>query len=341
MLAAAEREAAAGEDLTSVVDLNEQIRKLEEDYAAKDVSLSGRIIHVAHYLPIIATLDAKDYTGVSTPPRTPDRQTPSLVSNLKETAQSVLPASLQPAASSTSSLSPEETTTPKWSFAPRRGHTAMHSGIRSLSATHEQIMVGWTGPILVANSSPSSASSFQSGEGATPITAPTSTISDKDKASLDEQVLHYKDEASADSSLKPMSFGSVWLDDTTAHDHYEGFCKKTLWPLFHYLLWQDVTTELPVEDNDWNAYVRANEAYAKRVAELYKPGDLIWIHDYHCLLVPRFLRQLIPDAYIGLFVHTPFPSSEVFRCLPSECDLHISFVPCRRPRHRETREAQY
>jgi trehalose 6-phosphate synthase/phosphatase len=91
-----------------------------------------------------------------------------------------------------------------------------------------------------------------------------------------------------------------------------------LWPLFHYLLWQDVATEAPAEDQFWNGYLKANEAYAQKLFEVYRPGDLVWIHDYHCLLVPKAFRQLAPEAFIGLFVHTPFPSSEVFRCLPSE-----------------------
>ena len=90
-----------------------------------------------------------------------------------------------------------------------------------------------------------------------------------------------------------------------------------LWPLFHYLLWQDAASESVNVDSDWQAYVAANEAYAEQVAAVHRPGDLVWIHDYHLLLVPAMLRKLKPDASIGLFVHTPFPSSEVFRCLPS------------------------
>ena len=45
------------------------------------------------------------------------------------------------------------------------------------------------------------------------------------------------------------------------------------------------------------------------------------MHDYHLLLVPRQLRNLSPDAHIGLFIHTPFPSSEVFRCLPRRKEI--------------------
>ena len=50
-------------------------------------------------------------------------------------------------------------------------------------------------------------------------------------------------------------------------------------------------------------------------------GDLIWIHDYHLLLAPLMIRQLLPEAAVGLFVHTPFPSSEVFRCLPRRKEI--------------------
>ena len=52
-----------------------------------------------------------------------------------------------------------------------------------------------------------------------------------------------------------------------------------------------------------------------------RQGDLIWIHDYHLLLVPSLLRQSLPDAAVGLFVHTPFPSSEIFRCLPRRKEI--------------------
>lgn len=47
-------------------------------------------------------------------------------------------------------------------------------------------------------------------------------------------------------------------------------------------------------------------------------GNQVWIHDYHLLLVPKMLRELLPSAspYISLFLHCPFPSSEYFRCLP-------------------------
>ncbi|KAG6808923.1 hypothetical protein H0H92_002351, partial [Tricholoma furcatifolium] len=120
---------------------------------------------------------------------------------------------------------------------------------------------------------------------------------------------------------RKITYVPVWLDDKVAHGHYDGYCKQTLWPLFHYLLWQDVATEYASADSHYPHYESANAAFARKIAEIYQPGDLIWVHDYHLLLLPRLIREAIPDAVIGLFVHTPFPSSEIFRCLPRRKEI--------------------
>jgi trehalose 6-phosphate synthase/phosphatase len=94
--------------------------------------------------------------------------------------------------------------------------------------------------------------------------------------------------------------------------YYEGFSNGVLWPLFHYLIEQ-----IPLQVSDWDAYVEANERFADVVAASYRPGDLIWVHDYQLLLLPGLLRRRIPDARIGFFLHIPFPSEELFRTLPA------------------------
>lgn len=116
---------------------------------------------------------------------------------------------------------------------------------------------------------------------------------------------------------------------------------SALWPIFHYLLWQDVSpTSLSASfsaDEHWAPYEQANTAFARKIVDIYRPGDLILVHDYHLLLVPKLLRLLVPDIYVGLFVHTPWPSSEVFRCLPrmyaNRCMLDLcSNFSCHRPK---------
>eukprot|EP00835_Amoeboradix_gromovi_P005740 NODE_575_length_6553_cov_0.185156.p1 type:complete len:646 gc:universal NODE_575_length_6553_cov_0.185156:2482-4419(+) len=95
---------------------------------------------------------------------------------------------------------------------------------------------------------------------------------------------------------------------------YHHFCKVVLWPLFHYTQ-PDYMTITKYEDHNWQMYQTVNWAYATQIAECYQENDVIFINDYHLMLVPQMVRSLLPDAKIGFFLHVPFPSSEIFRCL--------------------------
>ena len=103
----------------------------------------------------------------------------------------------------------------------------------------------------------------------------------------------------------------VELSQRDVRGFYDGISNGVLWPLLHY-----VTDRMPVHSDDWAAYVRVNERFADVVAEQYRPGDLIWVHDFQLALVPQLLRDRLPEAPIGFFLHTPFPSSDVFSVLP-------------------------
>lgn len=67
--------------------------------------------------------------------------------------------------------------------------------------------------------------------------------------------------------------------------------------------------------------MHVNQAFADKVVATYKRGDTVWVHDYHLLLVPKMIRDKIPDVKLGVFLHTAFPSSEVFRCLAKRKEL--------------------
>jgi len=107
---------------------------------------------------------------------------------------------------------------------------------------------------------------------------------------------------------------TVFVHDHDFDGHYSHYCKQILWPVFHYQI-PDHPKSKAYEDHSWCYYVKINEAFAERVISNYKHGDTIWVHDYHLLLVPAMIRKRLPDARIGFFLHTAFPSSEVFRCL--------------------------
>src|SRR5919112_594045 len=114
-----------------------------------------------------------------------------------------------------------------------------------------------------------------------------------------------------DHQLAAMRLVAVPLTADQVTPYYENFSNGVLWPLFHYLL-----DQVPLHVRDWDAYAEVNERFADVVAQHYRPGDLIWVHDYQLLLLPDLLRKRLPDARIGFFLHIPFPSEELFRTLP-------------------------
>jgi len=71
----------------------------------------------------------------------------------------------------------------------------------------------------------------------------------------------------------------------------------------------------------WQAYINVNRMIAAKICNVYKSGDVMWIQDYHLLLTPSYISRKIRAANIGLFLHVPFPSSEVFRTLSSRKEL--------------------
>lgn len=110
----------------------------------------------------------------------------------------------------------------------------------------------------------------------------------------------------------------VFLDNATIENYYNGFSNKVLWPLFHYISPNIESESVDAVEEQWNSYKYANSMFAQAVADVYQPNDLIWVHDYHLMLCPKMIRDLLKDRYephIGWFLHTPFPSYEVYRML--------------------------
>ncbi len=70
------------------------------------------------------------------------------------------------------------------------------------------------------------------------------------------------------------------------------------------------------EKSYWDSYKRVNEAFSKAILEAANEDDVIWVHDYHLMLLPALIRKKLPKVKIGFFLHIPFPSSEIFRLIP-------------------------
>lgn len=115
---------------------------------------------------------------------------------------------------------------------------------------------------------------------------------------------------------------AVWPLDLTFSGAYLQFCKQILWPTLHYQIPDDPKSKA-FEDHLWKYYRDFNQMVADKAVELFlktngdnfdSPDSIIWVHDYHLLLVPQMVREKLPNVKIGLFLHVSFPLSEVFRC---------------------------
>ncbi|KAL5486141.1 TPS1 [Sanghuangporus weigelae] len=156
--------------------------------------------------------------------------------------------------------------------------------------------------------------------------------------------------------MEEYSCQAVYLDDELADRHYNGFSNSILWPLFHYH-----PGEMNFDEENWLAYRQANLKFAEAVRSQLRSGDMVWVQDYHLMLLPMLLRNIIEnvdkkgnltrrelnritegmgaeldvprsnlltDVKIGYFLHTPFPSSEIYRILPVRREILLGVLYC-------------
>lgn len=122
--------------------------------------------------------------------------------------------------------------------------------------------------------------------------------------------------AAALEQLDALRTVPVELTGEEVRAYYEDFANGVLWPVFHYLL-----DRIPLRSTGWDVYRRVNAKFADAVAAHHRPGDVVWVHDYQLLLLPGLLRERLPDARIGFFLHIPFPAQELFLRLPWRAEL--------------------
>jgi trehalose 6-phosphate synthase len=113
-----------------------------------------------------------------------------------------------------------------------------------------------------------------------------------------------------------ITYATLDLARTDYEQYYNGFANRVLWPLFHYRLGL-----IDYQREDFGGYLRVNRQFAKHLAPLLRPDDMIWVHDYHLMPLGDELRRLGVVQPIGFFLHTPFPSAEVLRVLPCHATL--------------------
>jgi trehalose 6-phosphate synthase len=108
-----------------------------------------------------------------------------------------------------------------------------------------------------------------------------------------------------------IEYVTISLNETDFEQYYNGYSNKVLWPVCHYLL-----DFIEYDSADFDGYKRVNALFARKLASVLRPSDIIWVHDYHLIPLAAELRSAGFENPMGFFLHVPFPSFEAFRAVP-------------------------
>lgn len=127
-----------------------------------------------------------------------------------------------------------------------------------------------------------------------------------------DDVSFLDDDIDWESVELPYAIQSVALTEDEINHYYYGYANSTLWPLFHYF----ISGCTFANEKNWLSYYSANQKFADAVIEHTDDTDWVWVQDYHLMLVPQLVRAKAANKKMAFFLHTPFPSVEVFKVLP-------------------------
>jgi len=113
-----------------------------------------------------------------------------------------------------------------------------------------------------------------------------------------------------------VEYATIDLSQADHADFYTGFANGALWPMLHYR--PDL---VDYRRSHLEGYLRVNAVFADQLAQLVKPGDTIWVHDYHLIPLAAMLRQRGLRHRIGFFLHTPLPAAGLLIALPNHREL--------------------
>ena len=135
--------------------------------------------------------------------------------------------------------------------------------------------------------------------------------------SADRDVVDAHDRVAAPGEEPGYQLRRVWLTKEEEQGYYYGFANEGLWPLCH------VAHVRPTfRSSDWEQYERANRRFADAVIGEARTSDpVVLVQDYHLALVPRMIRERLPDATIITFWHIPWPNPEAFAICPWRDEL--------------------
>ncbi len=112
------------------------------------------------------------------------------------------------------------------------------------------------------------------------------------------------------------TYATLDLSEAEYRAFYVNFANGALWPLLHFRLGL-----VNFRREDYDGYRLVNRRFAEALMPLLRPGDLIWVHDYHLFPLAEELRSLGVTHRIGFFLHTPFVPPALLQALPRGSEL--------------------
>jgi trehalose 6-phosphate synthase len=110
----------------------------------------------------------------------------------------------------------------------------------------------------------------------------------------------------------------VWMNPEEEAGYYDGFSNEGLWPLCH------IAHTRPVfRAGDWNSYQAVNARFSEVLLNEMDGIDrpVVFVQDYHFALLPRMVKNAMPEARVAIFWHIPWPNAEAFGICPWQSDL--------------------
>ena len=130
--------------------------------------------------------------------------------------------------------------------------------------------------------------------------------------SADRETVDRNDRLTVPPDNPAYTLRRVWLTEEEYKGYYLGFANEGLWPLCHIAFTRPIFRAA-----DWECYQAVNRKFADVVVEEAKNRNpIVLIQDYHFALLPRLIRERLPEATIITFWHIPWPNSEVFSICP-------------------------
>jgi trehalose 6-phosphate synthase len=133
----------------------------------------------------------------------------------------------------------------------------------------------------------------------------------------DRETVDSKDRLRVPPDAPEYTLRRVWISEAEQDGYYYGLANEGLWPLCHIAFTRPI-----FRAEDWAAYKAINERFADTVsAEVRTKNPIVLVQDYHFALLPRMLRERLPEATIITFWHIPWPNSETFGIFPWKEEL--------------------